>query len=66
MKCCQGCTERWIEGTKRCHDTCERYLAEVEKLQARKNTIREARNKTKEGDSYAIKTMKKIRKRCNR
>lgn len=26
MECpCKGCTERWVEGIKTCHATCERY-----------------------------------------
>lgn len=66
MKCCNGCNERWIEGTKRCHDTCERYLSEVEKDRDEKQKIREARNKVKEGNTYAVTTMEKLKKRYHR
>lgn len=28
IKCCKNCPDRWIRGSERCHDTCERYLTE--------------------------------------
>ena len=46
---CQGCTERVAEPN--CHMTCERYLAERDKLERKKELIR----KGKEKDDYKIR-----------
>lgn len=49
MKCCKGCTERWVTATARCHSTCERYnlLKEVRqkalKVRDHETTFRDAK-----------------------
>ena len=52
---CKGCPDRWVKGTKRCHDTCPDYAE-------RAAALREARDREKairDVDRYAIEmTMK--------
>ena len=62
MKCCIGCTERWIEGTKRCHDTCERHQAELAEHRAEKEKIREAKRKEREGDLFHMLQVQKTKR----
>ena len=48
IKCCHGCTERWVTTTSRCHATCKRYLDECAELEkknhARQKTLQEERD----------------------
>ena len=43
IKCCKGCTDRWMRDGARCHDFCEKYQAEVaDRNEARTAAIRKA------------------------
>ena len=39
IKCCKGCPDRWVRDGARCHDTCERYLAETTKRSHDKEAV---------------------------
>lgn len=64
--CCKGCPDRWIEGTKRCHETCEKYQAMVAERRAlNEKHAREKKGKT-EADLYMFENIAKREHRKHR
>lgn len=64
IRCCYGCKEREVG----CHSTCERYLAEKEKLDAereQKHKRQEERNMIWDTYIQGIRNMKNVRAKYN-
>lgn len=59
FKCCHGCTERWVKDGKRCHDTCERFIAAASKRKAERDNYTNSHRGEKEANLYMFESMAK-------
>lgn len=66
IKCCKGCTKRWVNERGRCHDTCEEYLDARAEEDAKKALIEKNRRGDLEVDGYLATAKAKTMHRLNR